>query len=152
MNNNIKCNVNVEIGVFEDGKLKEVIKEHNIVVTLGKTLICDLLNGTSGVTGLNYFALGIGATTEALADTTLDTEVYRDTFTQTTVTSNNINIKYFLSSSDANGNELTEAALFGDNATGATDSGTLFARVTHSGITKTSSVAVTYSWDITFTT
>jgi hypothetical protein len=149
---NIKANVNVECTVWEDGKVKEIIREHNIVVTLGKTLICDLLAGTSGVTGLNYFAIGTGTTAETLADTTLETEVYRDVFTQKTVTANNINIKYYLASGDANGNTLTEAGLCGDDATASADSGTLFARVTHSGIAKTSSIAVTYSWDISFTT
>jgi hypothetical protein len=152
MSENIKVNVNVSIGVFENGNLIKHTKEHNLAVTLGKTLICDLLAKTSGVTGLNYFAIGTDDTAEALNNSSLGSEVYRDTFTKITVSSNNLNIKYYLDSSTANGNTLKEAGLFGDNATGVADSGVLFARVTHSDIVKTSSIAVTYSWDITFST
>ena len=149
---NITASVNVKIIVFENNKIVKVIEKHNLVVTLGKTLICDLLAKTSGVTGLNYFAIGTGSTAVALTDTVLDNEVFRDTYTKVTVTSNNINVQYYLASGDANGNSLVEAGLFGDDATGVADSGTLFARVTHSVINKTASVAVTYSWDITFNT
>lgn len=141
---------NVTIGIFDvkTRKLLEVIEKHNLVTTVGKTLICNLLGVTAGVTGLNYFAVGTDNTDPTVGDTTLGTEVFRDTFTKTTVTSNNLNIQYYLASGDANGNTLVEAGLFGDDATGVADSGTLFAHVTHNGIAKTASIAITYSWDI----
>jgi hypothetical protein len=84
-----------------------------------------------------------------VGDTTLGTEVFRDVFTSKTYAAGQIIIKYFLASGSANGNTLTEAGLFGDDATGAADSGTLFARVVHSGVAKTSSIAITYTWTIT---
>jgi|GEM_PF-1785771 len=144
--------VNVRIGVFDSKtkKLLNVIEDHNLVTTAGKNLIRDLLAITAGVTGLNYFAIGTGTTAAAATDTQLGTEVHRDVFTNSTKTSNNLNIQYYLDSSTGNGSTLTEAGLFGDDASGVANSGTLFARVVHSGIAKTASVAITYSWDISF--
>jgi hypothetical protein len=151
MKDKIEIIANLTIAVFDavTGKLLDVIKKHNLYVTLGKTLIANLLNCTADVTGLNYFAVGTGDTAAALTDTKLEAEEFRDTFTKTTVTTGNLNVQYYLASGDANGNTLTEAGLFGDDATGVADSGTLAARAVHTGIAKTASVAITYSWDIT---
>jgi hypothetical protein len=147
-----KANANVKIEVIDVNtkEILQVIEKHNLVVTLGRSLICDLLAMTVGVTGLNYFAVGLSTTAVTLADIKLGTEEFRDSFTKVTVSGNNVKYQYYLASSDANGHTLTEAGLFGDNATGTADTGTLFARVTHDGISKAINVAINYSWDITF--
>ena len=144
----INCNVKIDVWDIEVNKIIETIDKHNLIVTNGKNLIRDMLGLVAGVTGLNYFAIGTDNTTVQVTDTTLGTEVFRDTFTKTNLSSAKINIQYYLGSGSANGNTLTEAGLFGDDATGTPDSGTLFARVTHTSIVKTSSIAVTYSWDV----
>jgi hypothetical protein len=145
---NCNCNVQIDIENLETKKV-DTIHKHNLVVTSGKNLIRDLLGIVAGVTGLNYFAIGTDNTAVVVGDTTLGTEVFRDVFTSKTYAAGQIIIKYFLASGSANGNTLTEAGLFGDDATGAADSGTLFARVVHSGVAKTSSIAITYTWTIT---
>lgn len=144
-------NTNVEITVIdvESGNVVQTIKKHNIVTTSGKNLVRDLLGMVAGITGLNYIAVGTDNTAVTISDTALGTEVFRDTFTDKIYTSGNVNFRYYLDSSSANGNTLVEAGLFGDDATGSADSGTLFAHVAHTAIVKTSSVAVTYSWDVT---
>ena len=149
-NDGIMLIANVTIGIFnaETNELIDTIEKHNLFVTLGKTLIADLLAKTSGKTGLSYFAVGTGTAAAALNNTTLETEVFRDTFTKTTVTTGNLNIQYYLASGDGNGNTLTEAGLFGDTATVTANSGTLAARVVHAAVVKTSSIAITYSWDL----
>ena len=146
-----KIDTNVEINVIdvETGEVVETIKKHNLVTTLGKNLVRDLLGMVAGITGINYIACGTNVTSVAITDTKLGTEVFRDTFTDQIYTSGNINFRYYLDSSSANGNTLVEAGLFGDNATGTVNTGTIFAHVIHTAIVKTSSVAVTYSWDIT---
>ena len=145
----ISTNVTITVTDAKTGEVVREVKDHNLVTTLGKNLVRDLLGKVAGVDGLNYMAIGTDNTTPTIADTTLGTEVHRNTFTDIIYTSGKANFRYYLDSSTANGNTLVEAGLFGDDATGTVDSGTLFAHVTHAGIAKTSSVAVTYSWDVT---
>lgn len=145
----ISTNVTIDITDVKTGKIIKTIKDHNLVTTLGLNLVRDLLGIAAGVTGLNYIAIGTDNTAATIADTTLGTEVHRNTFTDTIYTLGNVNFRYYLDSSTANGNTLVEAGLFGDDATASTDSGTLFAHVIHASIVKTSSIAVTYSWDVT---
>lgn len=145
----LDTNVTIDIHDAKTNKIIKTIKKHNLVTTIGKNLVRDLLGIAAGVTGLNYIALGTDDTAPAVGDTTLGTEVFRDTFTDTIYTSGVVNFKYFLDSSSANGNTLNEAGLFGDDATASANSGTLFAHVTYTNIAKTSSIAVTYSWDVT---
>ena len=146
----LKLNTNVEILIHDAKTMKviDTIRKHNIVTTLGKNLIRDLLGIAAGVTGVNYLAVGTNNTAVTLADTLLGTEVFRNTLTDVVYTSANANFKYFLGSTEANGNTLVEAGLFGDNATGTVDTGTLFAHVVHTAIVKTSAIAITYSWNI----
>ena len=145
----LKTNVTITVHDVVTGKIIETIKKHNLVTTAGKNLVRDLLGIASGITGLNYIAMGTDNTAVAITDTVLGAEVFRDTYTDKIYTSGNLNIKYYLDSSSANGNTLVEAGLFGDDATASADSGTLFAHVIHTSIAKTSSVSVTYSWDTT---
>ena len=148
--NTLSLNVNVIIDVtdVETGKIINTIKKHNLITTLGKNLARDLLGIASGITGMNYIAVGTDDTAAAITDTVLGTEVHRAVFTDTVYDTAKVTFKYYLDSSTANGETLVEAGLFGDDATGVKDSGTLFAHVIHTEIVKTSSVAVTYSWEI----
>ncbi len=145
--------VNVTIGIFDclTEKLLDKQEVHNLAVLSGRNLLRDFLGGDV-VTGLNCFAVGTDDTSPVAGDTTLGTEVFRDTsFTQLTETDGNLNVKYYLASGSANGNTLVEAGLFGNGATGVPDSGTLYARVIFNQIVKTVAIAVTFSWDCGFT-
>lgn len=148
----IELPVNVEICIWESktGKLLDLINAHNLAVLSGRNLLRDFLNGDT-VSGLNYFALGTGSTPESAADSALVSEILRDTITLKTLTNGCLNLKYYLSSGIANGLTLNEAGLFGNGATVEKDSGTLYARVVHTPIEKTASIAITYSWDCGFT-
>jgi hypothetical protein len=145
---NISTNVTIDIIDVKTNKVIKTIKKHNLVTTLGKNLVRDLLGKAAGVTGLNYIALGTDDTATTVSDTVLGTEVYRAVFTDILFDTSKITFKYYLSSTTANSNTLVEAGLFGDDADGTANSGTLFAHVTHTAIVKTSAVAVTYSWEI----
>jgi hypothetical protein len=152
MRGNINPYVNVKIIVHDikTGKVLDVIKRHNLAVMTGRNLLRDFLNGDS-VDGLSYSAVGTDNTAAASGDTTLGTEVFRKLFTQTNKTSGSLNIKTYVGSTEGNGSTLVEAGLFGGAATGATDSGTLYARATFTGIAKTSAIGVTFDWDCGFT-
>ena len=145
----ITANLRIEIRDAATGALKRRIETHNLVVTAGLNLLRDYLRGTPAVTGLNYFAIGTGTTAAAAGNTALQTEVFRDTYTQTSVTAGTLTIKYYLASGSANGNTIAEAGLFGNGATGAANSGTLFARAVFAADAKTVSEAWTFTWDVT---
>jgi len=125
------------------GKIKEVKKYHNLVVNSGLNLIRDALAGDS-VTFPTHMALGTGTTAEAAGDTALENEVFRDVITKTSKTgTGNVQYKYYLSSQDANGYNISEEGLFN-----AASVGTMFARVTFPADEKTSSEAWTFTHDV----
>lgn len=124
---------------------------HNLVTTVGKnTFIRDFLRGTP-VTGLEYFAVGTGATAPALGDTALGTEVYRDIITGFTTGTSLLQVDHYIGSAQANGHDLYEAGVFGNGAAGSSGSGTMFCRTVHTAKTKNSTKALTYAWEHTFT-
>lgn len=140
-------NLIIEVKNEETGKIK-IIKTHNLVVTTGKNLLRDFLYDGSSVTvaGLTHFGYGTGTTAAAAADTALETQVARDTITQKIKDTGKLTVKYYLSSANGNGSTLTEVGLFN-----AASSGTMYARAIHAAIAKTSSISVTYSWELTWT-
>lgn len=140
--------VNVRIDVFDvdTGGLLESQNVHNLVVDAGRNLLRDFLNRAS-VVGISHFGVGTGTAAVTAADTSLQTQVFRDVFTRVVTDVGRLQVQYYLASGSANGHALTEAGLF-NAATG----GVMYARVRFaSTIAKTSSIAVTFTWDLTFT-
>lgn len=126
------------------GRLISETRGHNRVPNTGRNLLRDLLNGDA-VSGLTEFAIGTSATATSNNDTELVAEVLRDELTDTSKGDLKLTAQYFLSSTLLNGQTLREAGLF-------TDDDTLFARyVLGTPIAKTSAIAVTFTWVITFT-
>lgn len=150
INSSFQVHVNVIKEVFsaETGELLRTEETHNLFVDAGLNLIRDFLNLGAG-TGLNRFAIGTGTTAVTAADTQLQTEVFRDQFTQKTTATKQLTVKYFLASGSANGNTITEAGIFGNGATDTANSGALFARVLQTADAKTSAEAWTYTWIFT---
>ncbi len=146
----VRCVTNLTVDVWHEdgaGGRQHVRRErlHNMTVDAGLNLIRDFLNGDAP-TDLTHFAVGTGSTAAAAGDTTLGTEVFRAAVTQRTKTSKQLTVKYYLPSGSANGNTLAEAGLFNH-----VSAGTMFARaVLASTIAKTASVAVTFTWELTF--
>lgn len=144
-NQALRIGVNVQAVVTDadTGAILSRQEHHNLVVDAGLNAVRDFLDAGTG-NALSHFALGTGTTAATAADTTLDTEVFRDAFVGTATSNKTLTISYFLNSGDANGNTLSEAGLFDDPTTG-----TMFARVLLSpAIVKTSSIAVTFTWTI----
>lgn len=138
----IEVNVLIEVVDVETNAIIQTIERHNLVVTTGRNLVRDRLSGDSA-SRLTHFAVGTNATAVVAANTALGVETSRDLITQLTPTDGVLTVKYFLGSSSANGVTLAEAGLFN-----AASAGTMFSRVVYTGIVKTSSVAVSYTWTI----
>lgn len=153
INEDMPLGANLEIRVEDvgTGEILQVQRMHNLVVTSGRNLVRDFLNCDTGLTGIEYFAISTSTSAEVATDTGIGNEVTRDTFTQRTESAASLNLKYYLDSATANGYTLTKAALFGNGATTSSGSGTLYAEALFTGIAKTASVAVTFSWDCNMT-
>lgn len=143
---NPMVNVYIDVWDADTGQLLDHQEIHNLAVTAGRNLLRDFLNGDA-VTGLTHFAVGTGTNAVTAADTALQTEVFRDVITKKTKDAAKLTAQYYLASGSANGYTLAEAGLFN-----AATAGTMYARVKFaSTIAKTASIAVTFTWDLTFT-
>jgi hypothetical protein len=127
------------------GRLLQRTRQHNLVVTAGRNLVRDLLHGASAAQ-VTHLALGTGTAAVAASDTTLGTEVFRDTLTSRTAAAGKLTCVYYLGTGSANGNTLSEAGLLT-----ASSGGTLYARaLLASAIAKTSAISATFTWELTF--
>ena len=146
MKERLAAKANVLVTVTDaDGKIVDRFQQHNLVVTAGRNLLRDLLNNTSPA-GLTHVAIGTGTTAVNAAQTALVTEVFRDVITQRLTDVGQLTVTLYLSTSSANGSTLAEVGLFN-----ASSSGTMYARVVlASTIAKTSAIAVTFTWTLTF--
>lgn len=129
-----------------EGRLLSRERGHNLVPTAGRNLLRNFLNGDAPA-GITHFGIGTGSTAVSNNDTALGTEVLREVVTSKTKTDLKLTVKYYLAVGSGNGNTIREAGLF--NAAAA---GTMYARyVLTSSIVKTSSIAVTFTWELTWT-
>jgi hypothetical protein len=129
------------------GKIKYDHIYKNMVVTTGKNSIAAGLQGQASTGVITYCALGTGSTAPALADTKLQTEIVRKLVSARSVSANVATFTTFFTTSEGNGS-LKEAGLFGDNASGTADSGSLFCHVAINR-TKTSGDTLTLAWTVT---
>lgn len=141
----LKGVLTIEVRDAATGALLRTETVSNLTVLAGRNLLRDFLAGDA-VTGLTHFAVGLGTTAADAADTTLETEEFRDVTTQFVDDAGKLTVKFYLPSGAANGHTLTEAGIFT-----AAVAGTMYNRAVHAGIAKTVNIALIYSWDLTFT-
>ena len=134
-------NVVITVNDVATGKMIARMKRKNLVVLAGRNLVRDLLNGPTQY--VTHLAVGTSATAISSTQTALVAEVFRDQITQRITSDGQLRLKYYLSSTSANGNTLQEAGLFN-----AASAGTMFARVATVAIAKTASITITYDWSI----
>ena len=146
----IKGHLKFTIRDKKTGKIKRVAEYDNLITTVGRQLLADNLTNSvpDNTPRINYVGLGSGTTAPANADTTLETEAYRNAIASET---NSANIAYFTGFFDATETIGTykEAGLFADG-TGAADSGVLFSHVAID-ITKSATETLTVDWTVTIT-
>lgn len=142
----LKGQLKILIENVHNGKVEQIVQD-NLVILSGRNLIRDLLSGAA-TSGLEYMALGTDTSDPTVTPTI--TEVFRKQITAMTEADGKLTVDLYLSSTEANGNTLTSAALFGNGGTATTGSGTQYNKVTYEGIPKDSSLAVTFTWDLFF--
>ena len=146
--------------IYKNGVLVETRKGHNLVVNSFLRLVMCLLKNQTGYSGIQYWAVGSGASswdnetpTPDVNATRLTAEIGRVAIPASEITfldsnynevsnpTNIIQIKHTFGVSDCNGT-WREFGIFGGNATATTNSGLLINKRHHSVLTKTSEMTV----------
>lgn len=122
----------------------------NLVVTLGKQFVAEILAAASGYsTGLTYIAIGIGATTPAAGNTLLANEVFRKIYSSRTVSTNVLIISTLMTAAESTF-AIQEVGLFGhSDATATIGTGKLFARSLLSYDNSAGTNNITVTWTLT---
>lgn len=142
-------NVKTTLRDAKTGRIKEVKEYHNVVCTVGKTIIAEFLGTTTpSVTTLspNYCAVGTGTNVPAASDTGLQTETARKVVASKTSSGAVAYLTGFFGATDVSGT-LKEVGLF-INASATAGSGTIF---NHVAINVTKSLTETLTIDFTIT-
>jgi hypothetical protein len=139
----VRGHVTIDILDGRTLKLLDRLEQDNLIVSDGRRYLGTLLKGA--ISAPTHVAVGTDNTAPASGDTALAAEVFRDFITQRITITDGARMRFFLPTTAANGNTLTEAGLFGP-----TPVSLMMARVTYTGIAKTTSIAINYAWDITF--
>jgi len=123
----------------------------NIIPNVGIYAILDRLADEQVHTDegiITYGAVGIGASTPVAGDTIMNDEVFRKAISTFSRTDNVLSITSYFTDAEAN-DALTQYALFGEEATGVADTGTMFAYLNFDGTyTKTASEEMTIDSEI----
>lgn len=114
----------------KDGNLKEVQHVKNLITQAAKNSWAKHHRGfTANNQGIGtYHALGLDATAPALGDTQLGNELFRKLISVRDDVDNISRFQTFFTTDEGNG-DLKEVGLFGDDADGTADSGTLFSHL-----------------------
>ncbi len=108
---------------------KKIIQEfHNVICTVGKVAIARRLAGIALLTNegqITWGATGTNINAPAAGDTTLGTEIVRKLVASKSYTNNTCEIRTFFTATESVGS-LKEFGMFGEAASLAADSGTLF--------------------------
>jgi len=139
----LKFKGEVDIQVFENGKLIDRIHENNLVVTLGKTNIAKLLGGNAAGKAITQIAVGTSGVAATVADTTITTQFAKaiDSVDYTTPTS--VTFNFDIDNAEANGLTIREFGLLNGD-------GVLCARkVRDTDIIKTDAIRLVGTWKIT---
>lgn len=133
--------------VGPDGKLKDEQLVENLVVDAGENHIADQLSSTPGQGAMSHMAIGTGSTAAAFGDTTLGTEIDRNSLTSRTDSGNVVTYVGTWNPGDGTNAALREAGIFN-----AASSGTMLARAVYANIDKQAGDTLTITWTVTIGT
>jgi hypothetical protein len=141
----VKITGNVKITKRVAGEITEIKEYKNIITSAAFAAMGSFLIGSPGA-GITYLAIGTGTGTPATTDVALGTETFRKILTTRTTTGAAATFGLFLDTTEGNGT-IREIGLFGEAATVAPGSGTLYERC---AINETKVITETYTIEVTF--
>lgn len=129
--NTLKLSSHVRLTAYKKGtkEVVAVIESKNLIVTVGKQFVGDMLidKDSDHDTGLTWCAIGTNNTTPAITDTQLGTEVNRKQITTRSRSGIDITLSTFFTAAESTYN-IKEAGEFGHaSATSTPNSGKLLA-------------------------
>lgn len=146
--------------IFKNGEFVEEITGHNLVVNSFLSLVMSFLKHQAGFQGIQYWAVGSGASawdtnmpSPSIDATKLTFELGRvpispseisfldSSFNETQTPTNIIQIKHTFGANDCNG-VWREFGIFGGNATSVPNSGIMINKRHHAVITKTEEMTI----------
>lgn len=130
----------VELKIYKNGVLKEVDRDHNLIVMAGRSKLAKLLGG--GYAGhINRIGVGTGSTPAADNDTGLTGTAYIP-ISSTEYDVGKVKFNFVIGTDQANGMAIRELGLFFDD-------NTIFSRrVRKSVIGKEEDIQITGYWEI----
>lgn len=105
-----------------------------VFTNIGKTEVAKWMNNESA-TSPTHFAIGTGTTSANVTDSSLVTEVFRDSFDSQTRSDTLVSFDGVVSTTEATGSTLTEIGVFNSSS-----AGTMFMRNTFAALDKTDSI------------
>jgi hypothetical protein len=123
---------------------KRISEYDNVNCNSCKTMIAQRLAGEENDCNITYCAVGTGIGTPAVEDETLFTELDRELLADIKQSGTSVIAYGFFGASAGNGT-LTEVGLFGEDATGVADSGTM---INHALINEVKSTSETLTIEI----
>lgn len=139
----------IQVRDAHSGALKRAIFTKNLIVNDGLAFLIDRAKGDTFLIA-NFFAVGgYSPSSPAPTEQLLGGEVFRTQIaTSRRIGSNQWQVKGFVASGQANGNNLSEFGIF---ASPNPNEGPMICRLVHLAIPKTTAVTVTYIWTGTLT-
>lgn len=132
--------------VIRQGRVVHEEKTKNLIVNAGKNALAGLFFGESGVNPFKYVAVGTGTTTPSVDDTALQNELTGYGLARTLATTSRTNNEATLIASwNVTGSvTVSESGIFN-----ASTGGTMFARVTFSGLPLVNGDYLELRWKVT---
>lgn len=128
--------------VDSEGKVKDFRELKNLIVQVGKNFVASALINSS-TSPFTYMAVGTNGTAATTADTTLGTELARQVFSSSSVSTNVVTLSTTYAAGTATGT-LQEAGIFN-----ASSGGTMLSHVVFSAVSKGASDSLVITWTIT---
>jgi len=135
--------------MLRDGhRPRRTVQNSNSVENVGFDLLLSFL-ATTAVTGIQYVALGISNTPPSGTETQLPDEQIRIPVSSFSQSTGQLTVTGYFDTGQAN-ITLGNAALFGNGATAAVNSGAIYSYVVYNQFTKNNLESLTAQWNLGF--
>jgi len=141
----IEVEDNVEIILRgPDGEIKQVVKAHNLVTTVGKEKLAEQLVAAPGTEKPKYIAVGKTETAPVAGNTALGEEVKRKEATTRTASGKVLTMAVVFAATEATG-AIKEAGIFA-----ASSAGSMYARLAFEVINVGAGDSLEIKWTLTY--
>lgn len=127
-----------------DGQIKQIVKAHNLVTTVGKEKLAEQLIASPATEKPKYLAVGKGATAAAAGDTALGEEVKRKEATTRTASGKILTMAVTYAATEATG-AIKEAGVFA-----ASSVGSMYARLVFEVINVLAADSLEIKWTLEY--